>query len=67
VKRVVWLLGLVVVWVLAWGSLSVANVLGGLAVGALLLWIAPDSVGGGRVRVRPVALARFAGYVLFEM
>lgn len=59
--------GLAVLWVLAWGSLSFANVLGGLAVAVGLLVLTPDRWSWtGRPRVRPVAIARFAGYVLVK-
>lgn len=60
--------GLAVIWVLAWGSPSAANILGGLAVAALLIAISPDvSPGKVRGRVRPVAIARFAAYVLRDL
>lgn len=40
---VVYGVALVAIWVLAWGTLSIANVLSGLAVAALLMWLAPDT------------------------
>jgi len=47
-------LALTVIWVLAWGSPSPANVLGGMAVAAVLLALAPDTWPGlRRPRVRP--------------
>jgi len=61
-------LALTVIWVLAWGSPSPANVIGGLAVAALLLVLAPDTWPGlTRPRIRPVAIARFAGSVLVKV
>lgn len=55
---------LTVVWVALWGSLTVANVLGGVLVAAVLLLLLPlpdvPSEGG----VRPVALVRL-GLVFF--
>lgn len=61
-------IGLTVIWVLAWGTLSFANVLGGLAVAALLLTIAPDTwPRRAKVRIRPWAITRFLGYVLGEV
>lgn len=57
---------LTLIWVLAWGSPSPANVLGGLAVAAVLMTVAPDTWPAGRLRVRPVAVARFAGYVVVK-
>jgi multicomponent Na+:H+ antiporter subunit E len=68
VTLVLYVVGLVVVWVLAWGSLSVANVLGGLAVAGFLLWTAPDKwTNRERLQVRPIAVARLAVFVLGEV
>lgn len=59
---------LALIWVLAWGSFSAANVLGGIAVAALLLWFAPDTwPRSSRPVVRPVAIARFGIYVLAKV
>ncbi len=56
---------LTVVWVLLWGSLSAANVVGGIVVAAVLLTAFPVAAGVGRVgRPRPLAALRLAGYVL---
>jgi multicomponent Na+:H+ antiporter subunit E len=46
------------VWVALWGEPSVANLLGGVAVGTLLLVAFPVPATGGGGRVRPLALAR---------
>lgn len=47
------------VWVALWGELSVANLAGGLAVGAVLLLAFPvPAARGGGGRFRPLALAR---------
>lgn len=62
VARVIWL---VAVWVGLWGDVSVANVLSGTALAALLLLVFP--VHGERRRgffVRPLATARLIGYFL---
>lgn len=59
-----------IVWMMAWGSISFANALGGAAVGVLLLTIAPDSTAGLRrwgSPIRPVAILRFVVYVLFQV
>ena len=59
---------LVALWVLLWGSLSVANVLSGVLVVAVVLWLVPDlSVRFDRPVLRPVALARFVGRFLLEV
>ena len=62
--------GLAVIWVLLWGSASPANVLGGLAVGVVLVVLVP----GLRRRdrrprfvFRPVAIARLVGHMLRTM
>ena len=65
-------LAIVAMWVLAWGSVTLANVVGGLAVATVVLFVAPDSVGGGRGDrrwpvVRPLAIARLFGFVLVEL
>jgi multicomponent Na+:H+ antiporter subunit E len=49
------------IWVLAWGSVSWANVASGVVVAAALLIVVPDARGSGRRPViRPVPLARLA-------
>jgi multicomponent Na+:H+ antiporter subunit E len=60
----VWLTG---VWVALWGSLTAANVLGGLAVAVALLLLLPLPTLATEGRVRPVALARFAAVFLWEL
>jgi len=65
-------LWLAVVWIGLWGSVTPANVLGGITVAVLLLVLLPlpdqagsvraSQAGHGPTRVRPVALVR---YVLF--
>jgi multicomponent Na+:H+ antiporter subunit E len=53
------LLWLTLVWVGLWGSLSFANVLGGLAVAVVLLVALPLPFGSDEGVVRPLALLRF--------
>jgi len=63
-----YLVGVTVMWVLAWGSLTFANVVGGLAVAAFLLLVSPDRlVSAGGVSFRPIAVLRFAAYVVFQI
>ena len=52
---------LTVVWVGLWGSVTPANVLGGLVVAVVLVRLLPLPPGGGHGVVRPAALLRFAG------
>lgn len=60
-------IGLALIWVLAWGTPTPANVLGGLVVAAVLLAVSPDTFPPlRRARIRPVAIARFVGFVLVE-
>lgn len=65
-RTLTYVLALAAIWVLLWGSASPANVLSGLAVGSVLVLLVP----GLRRRtvgpyvLRPVAIARFVGYVL---
>ena len=65
-------LAIVVMWVLAWGSITLANVLGGVVVATVVLFVAPDSVAGGdRGRrwpvIRPLAFTRLLVFVLVEL
>lgn len=65
---VIYVVGLVAMWVVAWGSLSLANVLGGVAVAAFLLWISPDmALTRDRSNVHPIALVKLAGFVLVKI
>jgi len=66
---VIWL---VIIWILLWGELSIANVLSGLAVSTLIIIgsgigsaskIEPDE----RARVSPVHLLRFACFVFVKL
>lgn len=59
---------LVVIWVLAWGALTWANVLSGLLVVGVLLAALPDlRRGGAPVVVRPVPLARLVLHYLGDV
>lgn len=56
------------IWLLLWGSVSLANVLSGLAVVALVLVVIPDArFHGRRPTVRPVATVRFVIRVLADV
>jgi multicomponent Na+:H+ antiporter subunit E len=65
------LAALVAIWLMAWGDLSVANVLSGLLVAAALLLLFPvapvvrsDHTG---LAARPVALAQLAGHYVVDL
>lgn len=59
---------LLVVWLALWGSVTVANVAGGLVVAAAVQLLPdPHPVRGARFRLRPLAALRFLGYFLYKM
>ena len=59
---------LVVLWLLAWGEVSLANVLSGIAVaGALLVAFPLSAPTGDRARVDARGVARLAGYVAVQL
>jgi multicomponent Na+:H+ antiporter subunit E len=55
---------LTALWLLAWGEVSVANVLSGVVVSAgLLLAMPPSASRSGPVRLHPIAVAQLLGYI----
>ncbi|MGC4897194.1 Na+/H+ antiporter subunit E [Micromonospora sp. DT31] len=66
-NRAIALTGLVIVWVLLWGTFSWANLIGGLAVGAVLLVVFPLPPVTFAGRIRPVALLRFLARFLYDL
>ncbi len=58
---------LTVVWVGLWGSVTPANVLGGLAVGAGLVVLLPLTEVPTQGLVRPLALLRFLAFFAFDL
>ena len=59
---------LTALWLLAWGEISLANVLSGVAVAsALLVAFPPPAIRSAALRVRPVAVAKLAGYVAAQL
>lgn len=61
-------LSLVVVWLLLWGDVSVANVLSGVAVAAGLLVVFPlEAVPGVDHRLRPLAVTHLFAFFAFEL
>ena len=63
------LVWLTVVWVGLWGSVTAANVLGGLLVAAVLLLLLPlpGHPAGARDRVRPLGVLAFLGFFAVEL
>lgn len=61
---------LVAIWLLAWGEVSVANVVTGLVIAAGLLVLFPPTVGVGSPGsrpLRPIAFVRLLAYVLVQL
>ncbi|WP_326641931.1 Na+/H+ antiporter subunit E [Streptosporangium sp. NBC_01755] len=54
--QVLWL---TVIWLLLWGDLSVGNVLGGLLVGLVLVWLLPLPIQDTGLRLHPVWILLF--------
>lgn len=64
-KRVLYALVVVIVWLLAWGSITVANVVGGIAVAIVVMLIVPERrLRTGSVTLRPIPLARLAWFFI---
>ena len=61
------LLWLTAVWVGLWGSVTPANVLGGIAVAVVLVLALPLSELPDQSDVRPVALLRFVGQFVVDL
>jgi multicomponent Na+:H+ antiporter subunit E len=59
---------LLALWLLAWGEVSVGNVVSGIALIVVLLLAFPTTRHGGpRVRVHPIAMTRLVAYVLAQL
>ncbi len=58
---------LVVLWLLLWGDVSVANLVSGVVVAAVLLVVFPAAPSGGRHVARPLALAHLAAYFAYKL
>lgn len=66
-RRLLLVLWLTAVWVGLWGSITAANVLGGLAVAGVLVRLLPLSPVPGQAVVRPAALLRFVLRFLWDL
>ncbi|HUS62557.1 MAG TPA: Na+/H+ antiporter subunit E [Acidimicrobiales bacterium] len=59
---------LAVLWLLAWGQITVANITSGAIVAAVLLLSFPVATSVGRhQRLRPAGAARLCGYVIAQL
>lgn len=58
---------LVVLWVVLWGDVSLANVVGGLVVALPVARYAGRSTEPGSLRIRPLAAGRFVAVVLWML
>jgi multicomponent Na+:H+ antiporter subunit E len=65
--RLPYTLWLVAVWVALWGNLSVANVIGGLAVALAVQLVFPGAGPGKARRVRPWALLHLVAYFAWQL
>jgi len=65
-SRLVRVLWLTTVWVALWADVSVANLASGLLLASLIV-VRFDTWRVGSVVVRPVAVARFAAYFLYQL
>lgn len=73
-RRFVFAAWLVAVWVLLWGGVTLANVVGGILVAGLLLVLVPrpslaeaDDEHADRLQIRPVAVASLAGWFAWKL
>jgi multicomponent Na+:H+ antiporter subunit E len=66
-RRWILVLWLTIVWVALWGEVSVANVLSGVAVSAVLLLLFPSTGAGGYVAFRPLRVLQFLGYFAYKL
>ena len=59
---------LTTLWLLAWGEITLGNVISGIGVAsALLVAFPPDRRAGQRLQLRPVGAARLAWYVVTQL
>lgn len=66
-RRLPFVAWLVLVWTALWGDLSLANLLSGVAVAALLLTLFPHAGPGPAGRMRPLHALRFFLYFQYKL
>jgi multicomponent Na+:H+ antiporter subunit E len=68
VTLAIYLIAITVLWILAWGSVSVANVVSGLVVAAFLLVLTPDKLTRGKsIWFRPVGAVKFIAWTVSDV
>lgn len=67
IRNVTTMAWLSAVWVALWGTLTWANVLGGVAVSALVVMVIPPHRPGPPVGARPLIAVRLALFLLWKM
>ncbi|MGH9193301.1 MAG: Na+/H+ antiporter subunit E [Acidimicrobiales bacterium] len=58
---------LLALWLLAWGEITLANVVSGLVLIGFLFAAFPSPRRAGHVRLRPLAALRLGGYILGQL
>lgn len=66
-RGIITVLWCTLVWVALWGDLSAANVLAGLGIGLVSIWLVPLGGPSSAVTLRPLPLLRFLGYFLWAL
>lgn len=66
-RRILPVSWLVLTWVLLWGTFSWANLLSGLLLAVVVLWLFPLPQVAGSGRVRPLGLIRFVAHVIADL
>jgi multicomponent Na+:H+ antiporter subunit E len=61
------LVALTLIWFALWGSVSWANLLGGLGAATLAIWILPSRQRTGGLGFRPIPAVRLIGYFLWRL
>lgn len=65
--RIITATWLTAVWVMLWESLTWANVLGGVAVALVVVWMIPAHRQEFRMGFRPFAAVRLLGYFMWKL
>lgn len=66
-RSVVQFVWLVAIWIALWRDVSPANLVSGVAVAALVLFLFPPPASSGDLRIRPLPLLRFLGTTVMSI